>query len=90
MEIYKITLEMGFDITLATNEFILAELFKKASEENRLNELGSHLLELFNSRLSEYTKLKNLYPKADKPISIWIRNCEKTIEKLKKQISEEG
>ena len=89
-EIYKISQDMGFEITLATNEFILAQLFREASEANRANELTKHLIIVFNDRLEEYNKIKSLYPKAAEPISIWIEKCEKTISKLQNSIEEES
>ncbi len=88
-EIYKISQDMNFEITLATNEFILAQLFKEASETNRLNELSEHLILIFEDRLQEYNKIKSLYPKAAEPISSWIEKCQTTINKLQNSITKE-
>ena len=89
-EIYNISQDMGFEITLATNEFILAQLFKEASEANRVDELTKHLIIVFKDRLDEYNKIRSLYPKAAEPISIWIKKCEKTISTLQKSLEEEN
>ncbi len=89
-EIYKISQDMGFDITLATNEFILAQLFREATEANRADELNGHLKLIFEERLEEYNKIKSLYPKASEPISTWIDKCKRTISKLQNSTDKES
>ncbi len=83
VEIAKISTDMGFEITFTSNEFIISELFKEASDANKLEELNENLLSIFESRLAEYNTIKKLYPKAQKPVSIWIDRCQKTIEKIR-------
>jgi|GEM_PF-6130936 len=83
IEIAEIAVSMNYEITLTSNEFILAELFKMASAENRLDELNNKLLVIFEDRLIEYNKVKKIFPKASKPISTWIEKCQKTINKIK-------
>lgn len=82
-EIFQISKDMGFDITLTTNEFILAELFKRASDSNRIIELNEMLSKVFESRLEFYRGTKVLYPNANDAIDTWIEKCEKTINKIK-------
>jgi hypothetical protein len=82
IEINNIAKEMGFDITLTSNEFIIGEIFKVCSKENRLKELNEKILEIFSSRVGEYEKLKALYPEANAPIDLWLGRANRTMKKL--------
>jgi hypothetical protein len=88
IEINNIAKELGFDITLTSNEFIIGEIFKVCSKENKLNKLYKRILEIFSSRISEYEKLKALYPAANVPVSLWLSRANRTMKKLQENIKE--
>ena len=88
IEIYAIAKEMGFDITLTSNEFIIGELFQACSKESRLKELYEKVLAIFSARMNEYENLQALYPEAKEPINIWLSRAKKSMAKLQEGIRE--
>jgi len=88
IEIFNIAKEMGFDVTLTSNEFIVGELFKICSKENRLKELYERVLAVFEERQAKYKSLTSIYPGAAEAIESWSTRADKTVDKLKTNIKE--